>query len=1057
MNYLNLKTTLILKTFSFLRKALLFLLFCFLLNEAHSQEAPVYIGESGDLVYEKDSVGNRIPDFSFCGFEASEQVIPTIPAAVFVAWTADDASLLIQQAIDWVSALPKNKNGFRGAVQLDSGTYVLKGRLNLHTSGVVLRGMGMGETGTRLIAEGKDRQTLIRILGKDQYNYDTPSIVSDSYVPVNAMTLTVGEPCRFNRGMNVMVHRPSDQEWIDKLGMAHLGGRESDYIGWKPGQRDLRWERTIVDISGDTLFLDAPLTTALDSKYGKSTVSPFRADGRICYIGIENLQLESAYDPDYPTDEDHCFCAITIEHAENVWVRRVGFKHFAGSAVAVYETGRKVTVEDCISEAPVSELGSWRRYSFFTMGQQTLFQRLYAEYGYHDFAVGFCAAGPNAFVECEAYLPHSFSGAIDSWASGVLFDNILIDGNRLVFNNRGVDYQGAGWTAANSVFWQCAAHRIENFAPPGAMNYAFGVWGQFEGNGSWFAQNNHISPLSLFYAQLSERLQHESSRFANQIRPAPGPSFTSPTLEQAQILSRKAKQANLTMNEWIRQGIAEYPLLTTIPDGTPYMTVAMEQEGAKVEDTTIALINGFITHKNKLMTGSRHTVPWWRGVARPYEADYSATPAITRFVPGRNGNGYTDNLQEVIEWMKENNIVGIEHNYGLWYDRRRDDHQRVRRMDSQVWAPFYEQAFARSGEGTAWDGLSKYDLTRFNHFYWSRLYDFATLARQNGKLLLQHHFFQHNILEAGAHWSDSPWRPVNNINNIEFTEPVHYAGDKRIFIAEQFYDITCEHRSLLYRNYIRKCLDNFDEEQAVLHLISAEYTGPLHFVEFWLDVIAEWQVENNRKAYIVLSTTKDVQDAILSQPDRALLIDVIDIRYWAYREDGTLYAPLGGKNLAPRQHARIESSGKRSFHSVFRSISEYKKKLPNKAVIYSERQFDRYGWATLFAGGSLPVLPPLLPEEFTESVISMNPDFSVVIPDKLYLLHNYKDALIWMDNVDCFVFEQAENGKYMLTSIDVSTGEVIHDIEVYADSEGLRVINTLEKPVVIWLKKISTI
>ena len=67
----------------------------------------------------------------------------------------------------------------------------------------------------------------------------------------------------------------------------------------------------------------------------------------------------------------------------------------------------------------------------------------------------------------------------------------------------------------------------------------------------------------------------------------------------------------------------------------------------------------------------------------------------------------------------------FDQNYGLWYDRRRDDHERVRRRDGDVWGPFYEQPFGRSGQGTAWEGLSKYDLKRPNAWYWSRLKEFA--------------------------------------------------------------------------------------------------------------------------------------------------------------------------------------------------------------------------------------------------------------------------------------------------------------------------------------------
>ena len=31
-------------------------------------------------------------------------------------------------------------------------------------------------------------------------------------------------------------------------------------VGWRPGTRDIRWDRTITRIDGDTITLDAPIT-----------------------------------------------------------------------------------------------------------------------------------------------------------------------------------------------------------------------------------------------------------------------------------------------------------------------------------------------------------------------------------------------------------------------------------------------------------------------------------------------------------------------------------------------------------------------------------------------------------------------------------------------------------------------------------------------------------------------------------------------------------------------------------------------------------------------------
>src|SRR5262249_20844558 len=77
--------------------------------------------------------------------------------------------------------------------------------------------------------------------------------------------------------------------------------------------------------------------------------------------------------------------------------------------------------------------------------------------GRHDFAVGYLATGPNVFVECDAADASNFSGPIESWATGVLYDGMTIDGGGLSLTNREIAGQGVGWAAANCVLWQCTA------------------------------------------------------------------------------------------------------------------------------------------------------------------------------------------------------------------------------------------------------------------------------------------------------------------------------------------------------------------------------------------------------------------------------------------------------------------------------------------------------------------------------------------------------------------------------------------------------------------------
>ncbi|HEY4789326.1 MAG TPA: hypothetical protein VIH57_24920, partial [Bacteroidales bacterium] len=106
---------------------------------------PVYVGSDGKLMYTPDEQGNRIPDFSYCGYMASDQPIPDVPVRIVVPLTKGDATVRIQAAIDYVGTLQPDKNGIRGAVLLEKGAYEVDGSLKINTSGVVLRGSGMDE------------------------------------------------------------------------------------------------------------------------------------------------------------------------------------------------------------------------------------------------------------------------------------------------------------------------------------------------------------------------------------------------------------------------------------------------------------------------------------------------------------------------------------------------------------------------------------------------------------------------------------------------------------------------------------------------------------------------------------------------------------------------------------------------------------------------------------------------------------------------------------------------------------------------------------------------
>lgn len=324
-------------------------------------------------------------------------------------------------------------------------------------------------------------------------------------------------------------------------------------------------------------------------------------------------------------------------------------------------------------------------------------------------------------------------------------------------------------------------------------------------------------------------------------------------------------------------------------------------------------------------------------------------------------------------------------------------------------------ALCTMNSNLAWDGMSKYDLTTLNKWYFWRLLQFAKKAEPIGILLKNQHYFQHNILEAGAHWVDCPWRTANNVNNTPFLEPVNFTGDKRIFTATLFYDITNPTLRELHRQYIRQSLDAFKGQPNVIHSIGEEFTGPLHFVQFWLDVIAEWEQENG-EVLVDLAVNKDVQDAILKDPKRSKVVDIIDIEQWFYHNKGE-YAPPGGVNMAQRQYMRKIRTGSARFEDVYRAVSEYHSQYPDKAVVYSAQKAPELGWASLMAGGSCANIP-VKDEAFLKAIATMQPDSSQV-NDGIYLLNGPKDVLVYKDS-DKTV--PVNDPKLKVVKIDMKTG-----------------------------------
>ncbi len=479
--------------------------------ESRALLASVEWDNAGDLIYAPTDLADRIPDFSNVGYRSGVVGIPNVPTVLTVQPGAGDDTALIQAAIDQVEAMPLKPDGFRGAVLLQAGEYQISGQLTVNASGVVIRGVGDGPTGTVLRATGTTQRTLIRFAGSGSRSTvaGTTHEIIDKYVPVGARSFRVDSTAGLAVGETVIVNRPTTTEWVAAIGMNLLDNP------WVAGNHEPNWDRVITRIEGNSITVDAPLTNSLDLEYGGGNIRQYTWTNRINNVGVESLRGISDFVGD--TDENHATWLVEMTAMQNGWIRDLTAYNFRQGIVTLSSTSKWVTVEECESYDPKSPIVGGERYTYNVNGQLILVRNSHASQGRHDYVFGSAVPGPNVFVNNTAVNAYSDTGPHHRWATGGLFDNIDVDGDSINVQNRGNLGTGHGFAGANMVIWNSTADGFIVHNPPTAQNWLIGSTGPISG-GSFFVGphdpgtvESHgvaVQPRSLYQAQLQERLAY---------------------------------------------------------------------------------------------------------------------------------------------------------------------------------------------------------------------------------------------------------------------------------------------------------------------------------------------------------------------------------------------------------------------------------------------------------------------------------------------------------------------------------------------------------------------
>ncbi len=128
--------------------------------------------------------------------------------------------------------------------------------------------------------------------------------------------------------------------------------------------------------------------------------------------------------------------------------------------------------------------------------------------------------------------------------------------------------------------------------------------------------------------------------------------------------------------------------------------------------------------------------------------------------------------------------------------------------------------WVRSGPGVATDGLLKFDLTRIDESYFSRLRDRVEEAGKRG-IYVSVMLFEGWELQFTDAWANHPFHRANNINAVE----ADLDGDGR-GLEFNTLDVSDEGRRVLtlQEAYVRKVIDTVNGFDNVLYEIATKHT-----------------------------------------------------------------------------------------------------------------------------------------------------------------------------------------------------------------------------------------
>ncbi|KAF5019682.1 hypothetical protein F66182_8311 [Fusarium sp. NRRL 66182] len=473
--------------------------------------------------------GDRLPDFSFCGYHSSAIILPTdsIPnITVSFDRSSDDVRAIIQRAIDNITS----SGG--GSVILPPGRWPITAGIQLR-SNVVVTGAGGDET--TLVLKGRPSEPVFTLgsVGNDTSSnatkprYGFRSNITNNYVPIGSSMVEVHNSTGFVVDQLVYISREATESWISHNGMGDLV-RDGALQTWIPvrlfllclGDRKAANEKQenkrilspnqISAISGTNVTLRIPLTDSLDSDYVQPELITYTPPEVNNEMGVQNLGIEVPEScSGTPLTDETCnqpaiyFPPWTVDSWANGLTLK-GFNMFFKAA----QNAARITIQNSTMNRDRDIEGAALPFDISIQGSQVLVQDC-EQVGVPNarcfsVATESLTAGPNAVLRHKTMSNEQTIYPHERWAQGLLVEQTSVP---TLFVNRGIKGTGHGWSINAGVGWNLDGE-VEADSPPLGVNWCIGCGGKGnepKGNATFICSKKRVKPASLFMTQLERR------------------------------------------------------------------------------------------------------------------------------------------------------------------------------------------------------------------------------------------------------------------------------------------------------------------------------------------------------------------------------------------------------------------------------------------------------------------------------------------------------------------------------------------------------------------------